>query len=228
MSKPWEDSDFYREDRYEGRREGRWEGKREGRWGDRDDNFGNRRQDYDRDYGSDRGFGADRGFGNKKPRFGGRRGFDGQRKEYGSHTGPRARAQFKKQRRIVDVDAQGRTVITLDEDVARVFETSASVNAALRKVIELAQVLGPVKGAKKPEWLEDIKTKENSVNQESAPKAEDEEGHERGYVVNSIDPSFDENDQADIAMAEAPQDDEIGLEEAQAPVEEKTDDKEEK
>ncbi|HAW45303.1 MAG TPA: hypothetical protein DCW60_03020 [Sutterella sp.] len=197
MSKPWEDSDFYQDDRFEPRRE-RWEPKRnERRWGDRDDSFGNR---------------AERGFQQRKPRFASNR-FTGPKKDYGHFSGPRAKAQQEKRRRVIDVNQEGKTVIVLDDDVARVFETAPEVNAALRKVIELAQILGPVKGAKRPEWLDSIQASEEKADDEAAPQTV--APTEAGYVMNSIDPSFDEGND-DIALAEAPQEDDLEIEEAKS------------
>lgn len=193
MSKPWEDSDFYRDDRYENRREDRWEPKRsERRWGDRD--------------GAAAPYRQERPFAPRKPRFNASRGFANQKKDYGNFSGPRAKAQVEKCRRVIDVNQEGRTVIVLDEDVARVFETAPEVNAALRKVIELAQILGPVKGAKRPDWLDAIQAGEQKA-------ARDEDAGQTALEDDIPDAAFPTGEEAvsDIPVEEAPQDDiEIG------------------
>ena len=144
-------------------------GRREGGFGRREDGFGRReggfvRRDDRGDRSERRGgfggsrFGGDRFEGRRGDRdgnlsFGGRRdgGFrrrdDRQENVFGVRSGPRARAASMNRRdsaRAFDAtNATRNALVTLDADVARVFGSSEAVNAALRQLIALAQLIGP-------------------------------------------------------------------------------------
>lgn len=172
MRKPWEESGSHRDfgdraPRRSDRRDDRAPFER--RSDRRDDGFGRReggfgRRDDRGDRSERRGgfggsrFGGDRFEGRRGDRdgnrsFGGRRdgGFrrrdDRQENVFGVRSGPRARAASMNRRdsaRAFDAtNATRNALVTLDADVARVFGSSEAVNAALRQLIALAQLIGP-------------------------------------------------------------------------------------
>lgn len=147
--KPWDnkpyrfnsdDNDYGSERRTWGNRERRPFGER--RFDDRAERpyeerrpFGERRSFGDRPQ-----FGGERQFGGDRPQFGDRRsgGFSGgnrfSRPNYGQKSGPRGRAPWSR-------DRGQSQAITLDADVAEVFKDTASVNQALRRLIEIADIV---------------------------------------------------------------------------------------
>ncbi len=170
--------------------------RREGGFGRRDGGFG-RSEDrrFDRSERSDRfggnRFGGDRDgnrferrerdgerrFGGRRPSFAARRD-DRQDKVFGVRSGPRARAATLNRRestRAYDAtNATRNALITLDADVARVFGTSESVNAALRHLIALAQLMGPAALVQA--------TKEETVTEEVAAQQTEDEASEEDVV----------------------------------------------
>lgn len=147
---------------------------REGRFGDRNDRFSAPRGDRFADrterkerFGSDRPqrfsdrpFGEKR-FGGDKPgfkKFGQRR--DGERMDFGTRSGPRAKAV--QTRRFTDRAAFVQTAtVRLDADVAKYFKTAESVNEALRQVIALA---GLIKPEEKPQETTEVLEEQRDVD----------------------------------------------------------------
>lgn len=136
-----------RNDRFSGPRGDRF-ADRGDRFADRGDRFADRGERQDR-FGSDRPkrfsdrpFGEKR-FGGDKPgfkKFGQRR--DNDRMDFGTRSGPRAKAV--QTRRFSDRAAFVQTAtVRLDADVAKYFKTAESVNEALRQLIALAGLIKP-------------------------------------------------------------------------------------
>lgn len=165
-----------REDGF-GRREGGFERRSfEGRRFDRSDRFDGRRGDRD----------GNRSFGRRPTRG----GFGGPRREersdnvFGVRSGPRARAAVLNRRestRAFDsTNATRNALVTLDADVARVFGSSEAVNAALRQLIALAQLMGPqaLAQAAKEEVSEEQVQEVETVAQEADVQAQDDADEE--------------------------------------------------
>ncbi len=144
MRKPWEESGSHRDDfSFDDRP------RRADRRFNDSDGF-KRRSDrrFDRrDDGFDR---RDDGFARRDRRRDDRKGSFTKRRDdfsdnlYGVRSGPRARAAMAARGSALRRNAtpSRNALITLDADVARVFATSESVNAALRHLIALAGIMG--------------------------------------------------------------------------------------
>lgn len=189
-----------RENRFSDRgpRQDRFGGDRE--FGDRKP-FGGRKEFGDRPFGGNRFADRDEGFRrrddnrfgdrprNDRPRFGSDRPkFGGSRNsgfEFAKRSGPRAKAV--EVRRHTDRNAFVQTAtVRLDADVAEYFKTPEAVNAALRQVIALADLVRPVEAPKaeeteaKAEQAEVVKTEvkpQEEASQEglTATTADDEQ-----------------------------------------------------
>lgn len=125
------------------------------RFADRGDRFADRGERKER-FG-DRPFGEKR-FGDKPgfKKFGQRR--DGDRMDFGTRSGPRAKAV--QTRRFTDRAAFVQTAtVRLDADVAKYFKTAESVNEALRQLIALAALVKPEE--KKAEPVEQVEEQED-------------------------------------------------------------------
>lgn len=202
MRKPWEESGSHRDfgdraPRRSDRRDDRAPFER--RSDRRDDGFGRReggfgRRDDRGDRSERRGgfggsrFGGDRFEGRRGDRdgnrsFGGRRdgGFrrrdDRQENVFGVRSGPRARAASMNRRdsaRAFDAtNATRNALVTLDADVARVFGSSEAVNAALRQLIALAQLIGPQAMAQAAkEDVSEVAAEEETVEEQNAEGVE--------------------------------------------------------
>ena len=188
MRKPWEESGSHRDfgdraPRRSDRRDDRapFE-RRSGRRDDRGD-----RSERRGGFGGSR-FGGDRFEGRRGDRdgnrsFGGRRdgGFrrrdDRQENVFGVRSGPRARAASMNRRdsaRAFDAtNATRNALVTLDADVARVFGSSEAVNAALRQLIALAQLIGPQAMAQAAkEDVSEVAAEEETVEEQNAEGVE--------------------------------------------------------
>lgn len=144
MRKPWEESGSHRDDfgfeDYPRRSDRRFD--------DRDGS--KRRSDRRFDRREDRFGRREEGSGRFDRRRDDRRGGFAKRRDefadnvYGVRSGPRARAAMASRgagsRR--QAAPSRNALITLDADVARVFATSEAVNAALRHLIALADIMG--------------------------------------------------------------------------------------
>lgn len=210
MRKPWEEAGSHREsfggERRRDRRDGFGEERREGRFERRENRFGSDRSDRsDRFERSDRRdggrFGAPRRDGDRRGAAGGfkrRDRFNQDEGMFGVRSGPRARMAMSNRRggkRAIDTNPTRNALVALDADVARVFGTSEAVNEALRKVIALAQVLGPVRGAEpmKEEAAEEVASEEAVV----AEAAQEE------VVADVVETTDDEDEEwFDVAAAE--------------------------
>ena len=167
-------------------------GRREDGFGRREGGFGRRDDRGDRSerrggFGGSR-FGGDRFEGRRGDRdgnrsFGGRRdgGFrrrdDRQENVFGVRSGPRARAASMNRRdsaRAFDAtNATRNALVTLDADVARVFGSSEAVNAALRQLIALAQLIGPQAMAQAAkEDVSEVAAEEETVEEQNAEGVE--------------------------------------------------------
>ena len=153
------------------------------------DRFSDRERFSDRDRFSDRGDRfegrfqerSDRGFGRRDDRGGFHKA---PRRDFGTRSGPRARAVDR--RRFTDhADFVKTATVRLDADVAPYFKTAADVNEALRHVIALSELAKKAQSeADKPaEVLASDETsldevKETAVESEEAeketPSAEEE------------------------------------------------------
>lgn len=212
MRKPWEEAGSHREsfggERRRDRRDGFGDERREGRFERRENRFGSDR--FERSDRSDRFERSDRREGNRfgaPRRDGDRRGAAGgfKRRErfgqdegmFGVRSGPRARMAMSNRRggkRAIDTNPTRNALVALDADVARVFGTSEAVNEALRKVIALAQVLGPVRGA------EPVK---EEVAQEATEEAVVAEAAQEEVVADVVETTDDEDEEwFDVAAAE--------------------------
>lgn len=202
MRKPWEESGSHRDfgdraPRRSDRRDDRAPFER--RSDRRDDGFGRReggfgRRDDRGDRSERRGgfggsrFGGDRFEGRRGDRdgnrsFGGcrdggfRRRDDRQENVFGVRSGPRARAASMNRRdsaRAFDAtNATRNALVTLDADVARVFGSSEAVNAALRQLIALAQLIGPQAMAQAAkEDVSEVAAEEETVEEQNAEGVE--------------------------------------------------------
>lgn len=190
-----------RENRFSDRgpRQDRFGDKRE--FGDRKD-FGERRSFGDRKPFDDRNFSGDRfsdrggdgfrsreggrfsersrddrpRFGGDRPKFGGRR--DAGNFDFAKRSGPRAKAFEVRKHSDRNAFVQTATV-RLDADVAEFFKSPEAVNAALRQVIALADLIRPVQAKEAQEENAEVteKTDDGDESQEglTATSAEDEE-----------------------------------------------------
>ena len=221
MRKPWEESGSHRDfgdraPRRSDRRDDRAPFER--RSARRDDGFGRReggfgRRDDRGDRSERRGgfggsrFGGDRFEGRRGDRdgnrsFGGRRdgGFrrrdDRQENVFGVRSGPRARAASMNRRdsaRAFDAtNATRNALVTLDADVARVFGSSEAVNAALRQLIALAQLIGPQAMAQAAkEDVSEVAAEEEMIEEQNA------EGVEVGAEVSEVVADEAQTEEAD-------------------------------
>lgn len=215
MRKPWEESGSHRDfgdraPRRSDRRDDRAPFER--RSDRRDDGFGRReggfgRRDDRGDRSERRGgfggsrFGGDRFEGRRGDRdgnrsFGGRRdgGFrrrdDRQENVFGVRSGPRARAASMNRRdsaRAFDAtNATRNALVTLDADVARVFGSSEAVNAALRQLIALAQLIGPQAMAQAAkEDVSEVAAEESEVVADVAETEEADDEDEEWFEIPS-------------------------------------------
>lgn len=217
MRKPWEEAGSHREsfggERRRDRRDGFGEQRREGgRFERRENRFGSDRSDrFERSERSDRfersdrrdggRFGAPRRDGDRRGAAGGfkrRERFNQDEGMFGVRSGPRARMAMSNRRggkRAMDTNPTRNALVALDADVARVFGTSEAVNEALRKVIALAQVLGPVRGAEP--------VKEEGAEEAAAEEAVVAEAAQEEVVADVVETTDDEDEEwFDIAAEE--------------------------
>lgn len=233
MRKPWEESGSHREfgadhgRRMDRRRDDRGQferrsDRREEGFGRREDGFGRREGGFERRSFEARRFDrSDRFDGRRGDRDGnrsfGRRptrgGFGGPRREerndnvFGVRSGPRARAAVLNRRestRAFDsTNATRNALVTLDADVARVFGSSEAVNAALRQLIALAQLMGPQALAQAAK--EEVSEEQAQEATEETVDASEEQVQEVETVAQEADVSAqDDADEEDEEWFEIP------------------------